>query len=71
MNKILKAFKDGWQHGGIGWRTEFVAKNINPDAFLRLPGAKELLRQYNELPSQKKTIFLNTLYRQYEFLRND
>lgn len=71
MKSIIKAIKDGWQSGGIQWREEFIKKNINPDSFLELPGAKDLLAQYLALQDQNKVIFLNTIYRKFPFLRND
>lgn len=69
-DKIVKALREGWQHGGIEWRKQFVDKGLNPDTFLELPNAEEMLTQYQQLPESAKTQFLNTLYRRYEFLRN-
>ena len=62
--------KDGWQSGGIQWRAEFIDRGINPDAFAKLPGYEDLLTQYMALNKQGRVIFLNTLYREYEWLRN-
>ena len=69
LKSIIDAFQRGWLSGGIPWREEFVDKNLNPDAFLQLPNANELLQQYSSLNPQGKVIFLNTIYRQFPFLR--
>jgi len=69
FKKVWNATQDGWLHAGKEWRIEFVKRNINPDKFLELPNAKILLVQYFDLPENKKNIFLNTLNRNYPFLK--
>jgi len=70
IGKIIKAAQNGWKSGGIQWREEFIEKGVDPDLFLKLPGAHQLLSQYVTLPPQSKVAFLNTIYRRYPFLRN-
>lgn len=63
FRSILTAAKKGWISGGIQWREEFVAKDLDPDKFLALPEGNSLLNQYLALPPQGRVQFLNMLTR--------
>ena len=63
LREIWMATKKGWMSGGIKWREEFVAKDIDPDKFLALPDGSNLLQQYLKLAPQAKVQFLNILTR--------
>ena len=63
LQKIWAATKKGWISGGIQWREEFVAKDIDPDKFLAIPEGEKQLAQYLALPPQGKVQFLNRITR--------
>ena len=66
LQECLTAFKKGWISGGIQWREEFVAKDIDPDKFLAMPEGEKQIAQYLALPPQGKVQFLNRITRSAE-----
>jgi len=75
LKEIFTAAKKGWISGGVKWREEFVAKDIDPDKFLALPNNQgiEMLQKYLLCTPQSKIQFLNMTVRSnlFKFIKID
>lgn len=69
LNNIWTATKKGWDSAGVQWRKEFIEHGVHPDKFAELPNSQNLLDRYLTLDKQSKVQFLNTMQRNYKFLR--